>query len=317
MKEVSRLLRKVIKLQKEEKPIPPNCSLLVAFSGGVDSVCLSDALLELRGFLKLKRIALAHFNHRLREEADQEEEFCRSYAKERGLEIFVGSEEVSMIAERTGKNLEETARELRYSFLREVKEREGFDLIATAHHLNDLVETALIWLSRGAGLEGLIGFEPKEGDIVRPLYEATREEILSYARARGLRWVEDTSNRDPRFFRNRVRMEVIPVLKSINPNLEETFLRTRKILKDENELMEKLSEETLKAVLRGNCVEVKGLSEAHVAIQRRALVKFTGVRNFSKIEQLRRLLGRGGEVSLGENLKVIRKGKLLCLKKKE
>ncbi len=317
MKEVSRLLRKVIKLQKEEKLIPPNRSLLVAFSGGVDSVCLSNALLELRGFLKLERIALAHFNHRLRKEADREEEFCRSYAKERGLEIFVGSEEVSMIAERTGKNLEETARELRYSFLREVKEREGFDLIATAHHLNDLVETALIWLSRGAGLEGLIGFEPKEGDIVRPLYEATREEILSYARARGLRWVEDTSNRDPRFFRNRVRMEVIPVLKSINPNLEETFLRTRKILKDENELMEKLSEETLKAVLRGNCVEVKGLSEAHVAIQRRALVKFTGVRNFSKIEQLRRLLGRGGEVSLGENLKVIRKGKLLCLKKKE
>ncbi len=317
MKEVSRLLRKVIKLQKEEKLIPPNRSLLVAFSGGVDSVCLSDALLELRGFLKLERIALAHFNHRLRKEADREEEFCRSYAKERGLEIFVGSEEVSMIAERTGRNLEETARELRYSFLREVKEREGFDLIATAHHLNDLVETALIWLSRGAGLEGLIGFEPKEGDIVRPLYEATREEILSYARARGLRWVEDTSNRDPRFFRNRVRMEVIPVLKSINPNLEETFLRTRKILKDENELMERLSEETLKAVLRGNCVEVKGLSEAHVAIQRRALVKFTGVRNFSKIEQLRRLLGRGGEVSLGENLKVIRKGKLLCLKKKE
>ncbi len=317
MKEVSRLLRKVIKLQKEEKLIPPNRSLLVAFSGGVDSVCLSDALLELRGFLKLERIALAHFNHRLRKEADREEEFCRSYAKERGLEIFVGSEEVSMIAERTGRNLEETARELRYSFLREVKEREGFDLIATAHHLNDLVETALIWLSRGAGLEGLIGFEPKEGDIVRPLYEATREEILSYARTRGLRWVEDTSNRDPRFFRNRVRMEVIPVLKSINPNLEETFLRTRKILKDENELMERLSEETLKAVLRGNCVEVKGLSEAHVAIQRRALVKFTGVRNFSKIEQLRRLLGRGGEVSLGENLKVIRKGKLLCLKKKE
>ncbi|WP_457601412.1 tRNA lysidine(34) synthetase TilS [Hydrogenivirga sp.] len=315
MKELSKLLRKVIGLQKKEKLVPPGSSVLVALSGGVDSVVLTHALLELREFFRLGKLALAHFNHKLRREADEEEEFCRDLAKELGLEIYVGSEEVREVARREKRNLEEVARELRYEFLREVKGKEGFELIATAHHLNDLVETALLWLVRGAGLEGFIGFEPKEGDIVRPLYEATREEILSYAKAKGLRWVEDMSNKDPRFFRNRLRHEVIPVLKSVNPNLEETFLRTRTILRDENDLLEIKAKEVLNRLLSEECLEVKGLSELHPALQRRVLKRFTGVRSFTKIEQVRNLLKRGGEVSLGEGLRAVRRGKLLCLKK--
>lgn len=315
MKEVSKLLRKVIRLQKEERLIPHQSSVLVAFSGGVDSVSLTDALLELKDFFGFKRLSLAHFNHKLREEADREEEFCRGFAEERKLEIFVGSENVGEVARSSKRNLEEVARELRYRFLRSIKDREGFDLIATAHHLNDLVETALIWLSRGAGVEGLLGFEPKEGDIVRPMYKVKKEEILSYAKARNLRWVEDTSNRDPRFFRNRIRMEVIPVLKSINPNLEETFLRTRNILKDEEELLKRLSRELLYRARNGDCLEVKVLTQAHVSLQRRAIREFTGIRNFSKVEQVRNLLSKGGEVSLGEGVKVVRKGAFLCLKK--
>jgi len=209
------------------------------------------------------------------------------------------------------------ARERRYSFLRRIREEKGFDLIATAHHLNDLVETALIWLVRGAGMEGLIAFEPKEDDVVRPLYEVTREEILSYACSKGLKWVEDTSNRDPRFFRNRLRSEVVPVLKSVNPNLEETFLRTRRILKDENEFLEHRAKEVLIRLLRDGCVVAKDLSEEHPAVQRRVLRMFTGIKNFSKVEQVRNLLKKGGEVNLGKGVRAIRKGRLLCLKKKD
>ena len=317
MKEVSRLLRKVIALQKEEKLIPPGFKILVALSGGVDSVVLTHALLELRDFLKVKGLALAHFNHMLREEAKEEEEFCRELARNLGLEIHVGREGVGRIAKEEGRNLEEIAREMRYYFLRRVKEEKGFDLIATAHHLNDLVETSLIWLVRGAGLEGLIGFDPKEGDVIRPLYRATREEILDYAKAKGIRWMEDTSNRDPRFFRNRVRMEVVPIFKETNPNLEETFYRTRKILKEENALLEKLSSDVLERVLEDGCIKARELAREHISIQRRVLRKFTGVSNFSKIEQIRRLLTRGGEVNLGEGIKAVRRGKLLCLKKDE
>lgn len=315
MKEVSKLLRKVIRLQREEGIIPPDSKVLIALSGGVDSVTLTHALVELRGFFGFSKLALAHFNHMLRKEAKKEEEFCVEFSKGLGLEIFVGRERVEEISRRERRNLEEVARERRYAFLRRVKEEEGFDLIATAHHLNDLVETALIWLVRGAGTEGLIGFEPKEGDVVRPLYRATREEILAYARAKKLVWVEDTSNRDRRFFRNRLRMTVIPLLKEVNPNLEETFLRTRHILKDENDLLEEISSRVLSESLEKGCLKVERLRGEHPAVQRRVLKGFTGVLNFSKLEQVRRLLFRGGEVNLGSGVKAVRRRGSLCLKK--
>ncbi|HIC96874.1 MAG TPA: tRNA lysidine(34) synthetase TilS [Aquificaceae bacterium] len=315
MKEVSKLLRKVIALQREEKLIPAGAKVLVALSGGVDSVVLSHALLELKGFFSISRIALAHFNHMLREEADEEEEFCREFGKSLGLEVFIGKEEVRKRAKEKKKNLEETARELRYSFLREVKEREGFDIIATAHHLSDLVETSLLWLVRGAGMEGFIGFEPREKDVVRPLYRATKEEIIAYAKAKNLKWIEDKSNRDTRFFRNKLRIKVIPILKELNPNLEETFLRTREVFKEENEFLEGLSSNVLGEVLKGECIRVADLKEKHPAIQRRVLRSFSKALSFSKVEQLRRLLYRGGELDLGGGLKAVRKGPLLCLKK--
>ncbi len=317
MKERSKVIRKVVRLQREEGIIPPHSSVLIALSGGVDSVVLTDTMVELRDFFKLKRLAVAHFNHMLREEAEEEERFCREFAESYGLKIFIGREKVEEVARRERKNLEETARELRYAFLRGVKEREGFDLIATAHHLSDLVETALIWLVRGAGMEGLLGFEPKEGDVVRPLYRVTREEILTYAMSKGLRWVEDPSNRDLRFFRNRIRTQVIPIMKDINPNLEETFLRMRRILKSEDDLLKEMAEGVFTKVRRGECIDANMLKEEHIALQRRVLREFTGVFNFSKIEQLRRLLLRGGKVDLGEGRKAVRKGSLICLKNRD
>jgi tRNA(Ile)-lysidine synthase len=316
MKEVSRVIRKVVRLQREERIIPEGSSLLLALSGGVDSVVLVDVILELKNFFRLERVALAHFNHKIRKEAFRDERFCRALARERGLEIFTGREDVKSYAKEKGKSLEEAGRDLRYRFLREVKEREGFDLIATAHHLTDLVETTLLWMVRGAGLEGLLGFEPKEGDVVRPLYRVKKEEILAYAKAKGLRWVEDRTNYDLRFFRNRIRHQVLPVLRSANKNLEETFLRMREILKREDEILREKAKEALGRCLdeRG-CIKVRELLEEEVAIQRRVIKEWSSVRNLSKVEQIRRLLLKGGEVSIGEGLVAKRRGPSLCLKK--
>jgi tRNA(Ile)-lysidine synthase len=172
------LLRKVITLQRKTKLIPPNSAILVAFSGGIDSSSLAVALQRLKEPLKIKRLALLHINHLLRgEESYRDENFARSFAQKYSLELFVERVDVPSLAKKKGGNIEATAREERYRLLEEVRKREGFDLVATAHHLGDLVETIILWLTRGTGLEGLLGFEPMEDHIVRPFYLATRQEI--------------------------------------------------------------------------------------------------------------------------------------------
>ncbi len=315
MKEVSRLLRKIIKLQRQERVIPKGSKLLIAFSGGVDSVVLCDALLELREFLGIEDLALAHYNHGLRgQEALRDEEFSVEFARQRGLKIFVERGDVKQEALRSGGNLEETARKLRYGFLRKIKDSQGFELIATAHHLNDLLETSIIWLTRGAALEGLLGFEPRSADIVRPLYLAKREEILSYAKAKNLGWVEDSTNADLSLYRNKVRHRILPLMKEINPNLEETFLRTREILRAENQLLKRLAQEALeRAEIEKGCLSVEALRSQPLAIQRRVIGMWLGLSDFRKIEMVRRLLQRGGRLKIDSFREVVRKGKRICV----
>ncbi|MEJ7619247.1 MAG: tRNA lysidine(34) synthetase TilS [Aquificaceae bacterium] len=285
-----RLLRKVVKLQRKKKLIPEDTSLLLAFSGGVDSVALALCMLELKDFLKLKRLALAHINHQLRgDESYRDEAFCVEFAKEKGLEVFVERIEVKVNRE----NLESKARELRYKALEEVRQREGFDLIATAHHLNDLVETVLLWLVRGAGREGLLGFEEKSDNIVRPLYLATREEIEDFVRSRGESWVEDSTNYDLRYTRNLIRHKVIPELKKINPRLEESFLRLREILREEEVLLEDLTQKALREVLKEGELNRRAFLKLPQAIKRRIAYHLYGIRSMKEIDSLINSIKKG------------------------
>lgn len=288
------LLRKVITLQRKVKLIPPNSAILVAFSGGVDSSSLAVALQRLKEPLKIKRLALLHINHLLRgEESYRDENFTRSFAQKYSLELFVERVDVPSLAKKRGGNIEAVAREERYRLFEEVRKREGFDLVATAHHLGDLVETIILWLTRGTGLEGLLGFEPKEDNIIRPFYLATRQEIEDFAKKQAIEWVEDSTNYDLSLARNRIRHRVVPELKAINPNLEESVLRMREILKEENELLEKLVQTTLlKVKEKGR----EGFLKLEPALQRRVVMKLYGVKNFKEVSKIINRIKKGDKL---------------------
>jgi tRNA(Ile)-lysidine synthase len=288
------LLRKVITLHRKVKLIPPNSAILVAFSGGIDSSSLAIVLQRLREPLKIKRLALLHINHLLRgEESYRDENFARDFAQKYSLELFVERVDVPSLAKKRGGNIEATAREERYRLFEEVRKREGFDLVATAHHLGDLVETIILWLTRGTGLEGLLGFEPMEDHIVRPFYLATRQEIEDFAKKQALEWVEDSTNYDLSLARNRIRHRVVPELKAINPNLEESVLRMREILKEENELLEKLVQTALLKVKEEGR---EGFLKLEPALQRRVVMKLYGVKNFKEVSRIINRIKKGDKI---------------------
>jgi tRNA(Ile)-lysidine synthase len=288
------LLRKVITLQRKVKLIPPNSAILVAFSGGIDSSSLAVALQRLKEPLKIKRLALLHINHLLRgEESYRDENFAKDFAQKYSLELFVERVDVPSLAKKRGGNIEATAREERYRLFEEVRKREGFDLVATAHHLGDLVETVILWLTRGTGLEGLLGFEPVEGNIIRPFYLATRQEIEDFAKKQAIEWVEDSTNYDLSLARNRIRHRVVPELKAINPNLEESVLRMREILKEENELLEKLVQTALLKVKEEGR---EGFLKLEPALQRRVVMKLYGVKNFKEVSRIINRIKKGDNI---------------------
>jgi tRNA(Ile)-lysidine synthase len=288
------LLRKVITLQRKTKLIPPNSAILVAFSGGIDSSSLAVALQRLKEPLKIKRLALIHINHLLRgEESYRDENFARRFAQKCSLELFVERVDVPSLAKKRGGNIEAVAREERYRLFEEVRKREGFDLVATAHHLGDLVETIILWLTRGTGLEGLLGFESKEGNIIRPFYLATRQEIEDFAKKQAIEWVEDSTNYDLSLARNRIRHRVVPELKAINPNLEESVLRMREILKEENELLEKLVQT---ALLKVKEERREGFLKLEPALQRRVVMKLYGVKNFKEVSRIINRIKKGDNI---------------------
>jgi len=199
--------------------IPPGSRVLCAISGGADSVCLLAVLYELRTQLDLTLCA-AHYNHKLRgSESDRDEDFVRALVNTRfpGVELLVGCGDVARRAKLGGTGLEETAREMRYAFLQEAALSFHADRIATAHTADDNAETVLLHLARGAGLQGLTGIPPMRGNIIRPLLAVTRREVEEFLAKKELPHVEDSSNFDETFSRNRVRRHVVPVLEDLYP----------------------------------------------------------------------------------------------------
>ncbi|MCL2342398.1 MAG: tRNA lysidine(34) synthetase TilS, partial [Firmicutes bacterium] len=244
--------------------LPAGSRVLVAVSGGADSVYLLHRLSEAAGYgaeppsTPLWSLGVAHFNHRLRgAESARDAAFAENLAASLGLPFYLGAADVGACAQGRHMGLEAAARELRYAFLLKTAEENAYDRIATAHTADDNAETVLLNLIRGSGTKGLCGIPPVRGKIVRPILDVTEAEIRAWLDAREVAYVEDSSNNRDDFARNRLRHRVAPVLRELNPQYAAHILRAGALLRADAACLDGLAE----AFLRENA-EDAGRPEA-------------------------------------------------------
>lgn len=207
--------------------------LLIAISGGIDSMVLTHLCHKL-GF----NMSLAHCNFNLRgNESDADEDFVLQLAEDLDLEVFIESFDTENYAKKNKRSIQMAARELRYQWFEELADQLKFDYILTAHHADDNLETFLINFTRGTGLEGLTGIPQVNGKFVRPLLQFSSEVIQNYAKENHIKWRDDSSNKSVKYLRNKLRHEVIPILKEINPSLLDSFQNTLHNLKDSSDII--------------------------------------------------------------------------------
>lgn len=200
--------------------LPPG-RLLVALSGGADSVALLLMLLE-----EKRDVVAAHCNFRLRgDDADGDEEFVRQLCFRRGVPLHVRRFQTEEVARQRGISIEMAARELRYAWFEELLAEEKCQYVCVAHHADDNIETFLLNLCRGTGVRGMQGMSPQQGHILRPLLGKTHEELKAWLQQRGECWREDATNADTRFRRNKVRHELLPKMRELNPSVDASLLK--------------------------------------------------------------------------------------------
>lgn len=312
---------KVLQALAEQNRAPQGCRIVVAFSGGMDSTALLDLLWQLRqeqGW----QVEAFHLNHGLRgDEAQRDEDFCRDFCRERGIPLTVARENIAQLAQEAGESLESCGRRLRYEHLAELCPDEK-DRIATAHNLNDLAETQLFHLIRGSGIRGLGGIPLQRGKIIRPLLLCSREEIEGYCRERGLPHVEDSSNRDLRFSRNRIRQNLLPQLVGENGAYLQGALRlSQQVWREEDYWQQQVEAALAAAALPEGGWSREKLLALHPALLRRVGLRWlalSGAEPSAKgVELCLSLLEKGGEVELSPGRYFQVRGERALLRQRE
>ena len=237
------MLKKVALHIDEVLPFLNKASLLIAVSGGLDSVVLSHILHRLD-----HNIAIAHCNFNLRGiESDLDEKFVFELGNSLGITTHLTSFQTTEIAAKNKSSIQLTARKLRYDWFQQLLLNHKYDYVLTAHHLDDNLETFFINFTRGTGLDGLLGIPVINENIVRPLLPFSRDEINQFAISEKINWREDQSNASSKYLRNKIRHQIVPVLKEINPNLLDSYLKTNRFLKQSQNLID----EHMKAIKEG------------------------------------------------------------------
>lgn len=304
---------------REKDMLPPAGGvMLCAVSGGRDSMALLSFLEQLaaeKGFI----LHAAHYNHMLRPTADRDEDFVRLWCADRHIPLACGTCDVRAWAREQGASLEDAARTLRYRFLEETADRVGAQRIATAHHVKDNAETVLLHLLRGTGLRGLGGIAPVRGRVVRPFLETDRRDIDAYVEENNIPYVEDESNADITFARNRLRIEVMPLLEKLAPGSTARIAGAAAILREEENHLAQESAGLLPPAEEDKIsLPVNTLMSRDLAIRRRlvrSMAQQLGVGLTAAQTDAVLALGSGGFLDLPDGLQAYRQAHRLTLRR--
>jgi tRNA(Ile)-lysidine synthase len=301
------MLAKIMNFIAENKLIRHGENVLLTVSGGIDSMVMANLFLHLP-----YKTGIAHCNFSLRgEESDGDENLVRAFAEKNGIPFFSVRFDTKNYAKDNGISVQMSARELRYSWFEEIRKSNNYDFIAVAHNLNDKIETLLINLTRGTGLTGLSGIKPVSDRIIRPLLFATRESIASYCMEHAIAYREDKSNADTKYIRNKIRHLVIPVLKEINPSIENTLSETAERFAGINEIVNSFVSELRNKITESNekrtIVKIVLLKEyLHNKSLIFELFRIYGITNYQLDDLLNVINGRTGSQIITDSHRIIR-----------
>ena len=312
--------------------------MLLAVSGGPDSLCLADAVLAIAPRLNIKPI-IAHLDHGLRGDAAREDaEFVCAFADARRVQVVVGYADVSAHAQTHNASIEVAARDVRYAFLARTTETHNAQLVALAHHADDQAETVMLRLLRGTGLHGLRGMQmrsPLPGaqhlTAVRPLLHVTRADIERYCAECNLQPRHDATNDDLRHARNRVRHELLPLLEQYNPNIRSVLARLADTVTSDLEIIEHATRETFERIARmadeGVVVDRAAWRELPAGLQRavlreavRRLRGDTTNLGYAAVEEARDVLNSDagvGEIALMTDMRIVVAWRSFTVKQKD
>ncbi|SNX54289.1 tRNA lysidine(34) synthetase TilS [Thermoanaerobacterium sp. RBIITD] len=270
------MIDSVIKTIKKYNMIRKNDSIVVGVSGGPDSLCLLNLLYEIKVDYNLK-LYVVHVNHMLRgQEADCDAAFVEDTCRGMGIPFFLFKVDVKKYAAENGLSEESAGRTIRYKAFFDILKKENAYKIAVAHNKNDVAETILLNILRGSGTTGLIGIKPVNGNIIRPLIETDRREILKYLESKNLKPVIDSTNNEDIYRRNRIRLKLIPFIeKNFNIDIVENLYRTSQIITDDDNYLNIECEKIFKKIStynkEGLLLNIDGIREVHDALKKRLI----------------------------------------------
>lgn len=304
---------KILSVIDKHRMLSCGDTVVVAVSGGADSMCLLHFFNKISSRMHLN-IICAHVNHGIRgAEADADEEFVRSFCNKHNIKVVFAHYDVPKLAKENGESEEQCGRRLRYEFFASIAENTK---IATAHNLNDSAETVLFNLARGTGLKGLIGIPAVRDNIIRPLCECTREEIEQYLNDEGIAYVTDSTNLSDEYSRNKIRHNVLPVLNEINPGFFSVFSNCISVLSDTEKYIEEKTNEAFIKTKNRIKFSVNDIIQLDKVIRDRLIIKiadFYGASDvsFRHVEIINDFLKTGGALMLCTDVTIVSDGKYL------